>query len=66
MKTKKEELDLDEKLAQTSLSFGENLLSETKAYELFLREEEVEGLPEGIQEAFKEAAAEKVKKGSTL
>ena len=64
---KKEQLrSLDEKLAQTSLSFGENLLSETKAYELFLSEEEVKGLPEGIKEAFKEAAAEKGQEGKYL
>lgn len=47
---------LDEKLAQLSLQFGDNVLAETNAYELFLEEDEVEGLPESAKEAAREDA----------
>ena len=62
---KKEKLrKLDEELSQTSLSFGENLLAETKAYELFLDESDLAGIPDGIKDSFKEAANEKIKRVS--
>lgn len=46
----------DEKLAQLSLQFGDNVLAETNAYELYLDEEEIEGLPESAKEAAREDA----------
>lgn len=45
---------LDEELGQLSLSFGEHVLAATNAYQLFLNETQMDGLPD----SFKETAAE--------
>lgn len=59
---KREKLrDLDVRLAQLSLQFGENVLAETNAYELHITEEaQLDGLPESAKETA--AALAKTKK----
>ncbi len=61
----KEELrEIDTKLAQLSLKFGENVLAETNAYELHITDEnQLKGLPEGAKEAAKLIAEQNDKKG---
>lgn len=62
--TEKERLrKIDQELAQLSLQFGENVLAETNYYALFLKEEELEGLPDFAKEAAAEEAKEKGKAG---
>jgi peptidyl-dipeptidase Dcp len=55
--------ELDEKLAQRSLQFGDNVLAETNAYELYLEEKDLAGLPESLKEAAAEEAREKGEEG---
>ncbi len=61
----KEELRaIDEKLSLLKLKFGENVLAETNAYQLFITEEDqLSGLPEGLKEAAKELASQHNKEG---
>ena len=55
---------IDKELAQTSLSFGENLLAATNQYELHLTNaDDLEGLPDGVIEAAAMTAKEKSKDG---
>ncbi|RLJ62039.1 peptidyl-dipeptidase Dcp [Lacinutrix venerupis] len=52
--------DIDKKLAQLKLKFGENVLAETNKYELHLTNEtDVSGLPDGAKEAAKQLAESK-------
>jgi peptidyl-dipeptidase Dcp len=56
--------EIDAKLAQLKLRFGENVLAETNAYELHLtRESDLEGLPDSIKEAAADEAATRNKGG---
>ncbi|MEM9867548.1 MAG: M3 family peptidase, partial [Bacteroidota bacterium] len=44
--------EIDKKLAQLNLKFGENVLAETNKFEMLLTEEDqLSGLPEGVKEA---------------
>jgi len=55
---------IDKELSQTSLSFGENLLAATNAYELHITNaDDLAGLPDGVIEAAAMTAKEKEKKG---
>jgi len=55
---------IDKELATLKLTFGENILAETNAYELHLTNpNDVEGLPEGTLEAAAQVALQKGKKG---
>jgi len=62
---KKEDLRaIDKELSTLKLTFGENILAETNAYELHLTNiEDVKGLPEGALEAAIQVAQQKGKKG---
>jgi peptidyl-dipeptidase Dcp len=56
--------EIDKKLSQLKLKFGENVLAETNAYEMLLLEEnDLAGLPDGAIEAAKQLAESKQKKG---
>ncbi|GAB2490824.1 M3 family metallopeptidase [Algoriphagus taiwanensis] len=56
---------IDQELSQLSLKFGEHVLAETNRFVHFVdREEELDGLPEGIKEAAAQIAEEKGKPGS--
>lgn len=56
--------EIDKKLSELSLNFGENVLAEINNYELLLtNEKELSGLPEGVVEAAKISAEQKNKKG---
>ena len=46
-----------------TLRFSQNILKETNNYELLLTQEQVQGIPESIKEAYKQAAQEKGKEG---
>ena len=46
-----------------TLRFSQNILKETNNYELLLTQEELQGIPESIKEAYKQAAQEKGKEG---
>ena len=55
---------IDQQLAQLSLKFGENVLTETNKYVFFIeKEEDLEGLPEGIKEGAAQIAEEKGQTG---
>ena len=55
---------IDTQLSKLGLSFGENVLAQTNAFELLLdKEQDLAGLPEGAKEAAKQVAVEKGKKG---
>ena len=55
---------IDKELAALKLTFGENILAETNAYELHLTDtNDVKGLPEGALEAAAQTAQQKEKKG---
>tara|TARA_B100001248_G_C27399698_1_gene469134 strand:+ start:14303 stop:16330 length:2028 start_codon:yes stop_codon:yes gene_type:complete len=59
---KKEQLrDIDKNLAPLSSKFSENVLKAINAFELYLEEKDLEGLPESFVEAAKHAAEEKGK-----
>lgn len=62
---KKNELrDIDKKLSQLKLKFGENVLAETNKFEMLITDENnLSGLPEGAKEAAKQLAESKNKKG---
>lgn len=64
-KDKKEELRaIDKELAKLKLTFGENILAETNAYELHIvNETDLKGLPESAIEAAAQTAKEKEKDG---
>ena len=56
--------EIDKDLSKLSLEFGENVLSETQAFELHLTDEkDLSGLPEGTIEAAKELAKSQEKEG---
>ncbi|WP_452222912.1 M3 family metallopeptidase [Lacinutrix chionoecetis] len=56
--------EIDKKLAQLKLKFGENVLAETNKYEMHLtKESQVSGLPDGAKEAAKQLAESKDKAG---
>tara|TARA_B110001450_G_scaffold248261_1_gene264215 strand:+ start:3346 stop:5370 length:2025 start_codon:yes stop_codon:yes gene_type:complete len=63
--TKKETLrKIDKELSTLKLTFGENILAETNAYELHLTNlDDIKGLPEGTLEAANKIALQKGKKG---
>ncbi len=55
---------IDKELSALKLTFGENILAETNAYELHLtNSNDVKGLPEGALEAAAQVAQQKGKKG---
>lgn len=55
---------IDTELSKLSLTFGENVLAETNAFEMHLtKEEDLAGLPEGAIEAASQTASEKGKDG---
>ena len=62
---KKETLrDIDKKLSQLSLKFGENVLAETNKFEMLITNpEDLSGLPEGTKEAAKQLAESKKQDG---
>jgi Zn-dependent oligopeptidase len=56
--------EIDKELSRLSLQFGENVLSETHAFQLHITEQQdLAGLPEGAIEAAKEVAASLEKEG---
>ncbi|RMB56110.1 M3 family peptidase [Dokdonia sinensis] len=56
--------EIDEALAKLKLTFGENILAETNAYELHLTDEkDVAGLPESLKEAATAEAKSRDKEG---
>ena len=64
-KNDKEKLrEIDKKLAKAKLSFSENVLAESNAFEMLLTDEnQLKGLPEGAKEAAKLLAKQKGKDG---
>jgi peptidyl-dipeptidase Dcp len=62
---KKEKLrEIDKKLSQLKLKFGENVLAETNKFEMLITEEsDLSGLPDGAKEAAKQLAETKNKTG---
>ncbi|OEK07931.1 peptidase M3 [Flavivirga aquatica] len=62
---KKEKLrEIDKKLSQLKLKFGENVLAETNAFEMLITNEaDLSGLPDGAKEAAKQLAESKNKEG---
>jgi peptidyl-dipeptidase Dcp len=62
---KKEKLrDIDKKLSQLKLKFGENVLAETNKFEMLITDEnDLSGLPDGAKEAAKQFAESKEKEG---
>jgi peptidyl-dipeptidase Dcp len=64
-KDKKQSLrSIDKQLSQLKLKFGENVLAETNNFEMLITNEtDLEGLPEGTQEAAKQLAESKNKEG---
>ncbi|GAA4962156.1 M3 family metallopeptidase [Algibacter aquimarinus] len=56
--------EIDKKLSQLKLKFGENVLAETNKFEMLItNEEDLSGLPEGTKEAAKQLATSKEKTG---
>lgn len=56
--------EIDSTLAKLKLSFGENVLAETNAYELQLTDKkDLAGLPDGVKEAAAQLASSKEKEG---
>ena len=56
--------DIDKKLSQLKLKFGENVLAETNKFEMLITDEsDLAGLPEGTKEAAKQLAESKDKTG---
>ncbi|WP_026966161.1 M3 family metallopeptidase [Algoriphagus terrigena] len=56
--------EIDRRLGQSSLKFGENVLAETNKYVHFVdNEQELDGLPDGIKEAAAQIAEEKGQSG---
>lgn len=57
--------EIDRDLSQLGLQFGEHVLKETNRFELVVSDKkDLDGLPEGIQEAAAQAASEKGKEGN--
>jgi peptidyl-dipeptidase Dcp len=55
---------IDAQMAKLTLTFGENVLSETNAFEMLITlEEKLAGLPDGAREAAAQTAKEKGKEG---
>jgi peptidyl-dipeptidase Dcp len=53
--------EIDKKLSKLTLQFGENVLAETNAFELIIKDEsQLKGLPDGVIEAAKILGKEKV------
>ena len=56
--------EIDKKLSQLKLKFGENILAETNKFEMHITNpDDLEGLPEGAIEAAKQLAESKKKEG---
>ena len=56
--------EIDKKLSQIKLKFGENVLAETNKYDMLItKENDLSGLPEGTIEAAKQLAESKNKEG---
>ncbi len=56
--------EIDNALSKASLTFGENVLKESNAFEMHLTDEkDLDGLPEGIKDAAKATAEQKGKEG---
>ncbi|HKK11908.1 MAG TPA: M3 family metallopeptidase [Flavobacteriaceae bacterium] len=56
--------EIDKKLSQLKLKFGENVLAETNKFEMLITDEnDLSGLPEGAKEAAKHMAESKNKEG---
>ena len=56
--------EIDKTLSQLSLTFGENVLADTNAYELLItKEEDLAGIPEGAREAAFQKAKKNGKEG---
>lgn len=55
--------EISASLCKNTLTFSQNLLKETNAYELCLNEEQLDGLPESAIAAYAQAAKEKGKEG---
>ncbi|GCD79031.1 M3 family metallopeptidase [Schleiferia thermophila] len=51
--------DIDRQLAILTQKFAQNVLADTNAFQLWLDESDLDGLPEYVREAAKEAAAQK-------
>ena len=63
-KDKQKLREIDEQLAKTKLTFGQNVLAETNNYELHItQEEDLKGLPQDVIEAAAKTAKEKQKEG---
>lgn len=63
----KEQLrEIDQKLSVLTQKFAQNVLADTNAFELLLNEDDLDGLPEFVREAAKEAAEQKGKSGQWL
>src|SRR5690606_1585889 len=64
-KDKKETLrEIDKKLSQLTLKFGENVLAETNKFEMLVTDEaDLSGLPEGAMETARQLAESKEKEG---
>ena len=62
---KKQKLrEIDKKLSQLKLKFGENVLAETNKFEMLITDEkDLSGLPDGTKEAAKQLAESKDKEG---
>ncbi len=61
---KKKLREIDKKLSQLKLKFGENVLAETNKFEMLITNEaDLSGLPEGTKEAAKQLAESKEKEG---
>lgn len=56
--------EIDNLLSKTKLTFGENVLAETNAFEMLITDpKDLSGLPEGVIEAAKQTAEDKSKDG---
>ncbi|PWH83431.1 peptidase M3 [Algibacter marinivivus] len=56
--------EIDKKLSQLKLKFGENVLAETNKFEMLITDEtDLSGLPDGTKEAAKQLAESKKKEG---
>lgn len=59
--------EINKELSTLELTFGQNVLAETNAYQKFVENEaELEGLPEGVKQAAADAAKEAGKQGQWL
>ena len=59
--------EINKELSSLELTFGQNILAETNAYQKFVtNKDDLKGLPEGVIQAAAEAAKEKGKEGQYL